>query len=103
MALSSITWIISQEKINIEHVTYYIYTHPDEFHIKFLEVPKELKRNDIRLTIDTKMDLEICQNIVSYLEENQIKWDFNQILKYIDENPILKEKMRQNIKEISKI
>ncbi len=32
----------TQEKLNIEHVTIYLYTHPETFHVRLLPLPDEL-------------------------------------------------------------
>jgi len=89
-------------KKDLEHVTYHIYNHPRKFKIKYLEVPKELHRNDIRLTIDTIEDFEICEKIIKYLKENGIEWQYNNILDYIQKNPRILEQMKRNIIEINK-
>lgn len=92
----------TSNKKDLEHVTYYIYNHPREFKIKYLEVPKELHRNDIRLTIDTMEDFEICKNIIYYLKQNEIQWHYNNILNYIKSKPKLLEQMKRNIIKMKK-
>ena len=89
-------------KKDLEHVTYNIYSHPREFKIKYLEVPKELLREDIRLTIDKIEDFEICMKIIKYLKENGIEWHYNNILDYIQKKPRILEQMKRNLIEINK-
>ena len=87
----------SSNKKDLEHVTYYIFNHPHDFNLSFLNVPPELERDDIRLTIDIKEDFEICKEILNHLFSNNIEMNYKNILNYIDNNPILLERMKSNI------
>ena len=93
---------LSDDKRDREHVTYYIYNHPEEFDIEFWDVPKDLNRNDIRLTIDTIEDFKICQKIVNYLKEKDLEWHYKNILEYINNNPKILERMKLNINKVEK-
>ena len=88
----------SSDKRDLEHVTYYIYNHPYDFNLSFLNVPLELERNDVRLTIDIKEDFEICREILNHFFRNNIEMNYTNILNYIDNNPLLLEQMKYNIK-----
>lgn len=47
-----------------EHVTNYVYSHPDDFNLRFLPIPQELESNTrLRLTLDTEEDFELLQTI----------------------------------------
>lgn len=92
----------TNKKEYLEHVTNYVYTHPNQFKIKYIEAPEELLRDDIRLTIDTVEDLKICKNIVKYLTDNNIEWKYQKIIDYIENNQDLLEIMRENIKKNKK-
>lgn len=59
---------LTSEHLYREHVTNYIYTHPDMFNIKWLEVPTFVKQHkNVRLTIDTKEDFENAAHIYTAL------------------------------------
>ena len=88
----------SSDKRDLEHVTYYIYNHPYDFNLSFLNVPPELERDDVRLTIDIKEDFEICREILNHFFRNNIEMNYKNILNYIDNNPLLLERMKYNIK-----
>ena len=88
----------SSDKKDLEHVTYYIFNHPYDFNLSFLNVPPELERDDIRLTIDIKEDFEICKEILNHLFRNNIDMNYKNILNYINNNPLLLERMKYNIK-----
>ena len=59
---------LTAEHLYHEHVTNYIYTHPQLFSIKWLEVPSFVKQHrSVRLTIDTKEDFENAAHIYAAL------------------------------------
>jgi len=82
-----------------EHVTNYIYTHPNEFNIKYWDVPQKLSLEDVRLTIDTVEDFDICVDIIEYLNTHNLEWNYKNIINYLENNPKLFQKMRENIKK----
>ena len=54
----------TDEPVYHEHVTNYIYTHPDKFSIKYLPLPEEIRhKKNFRLTLDTKDDFDILKKI----------------------------------------
>lgn len=50
-----------------EHVTPYIYQHPNLFKIKSVEATGKLRRPDLRLTVDTEEDLRLIREIFTRL------------------------------------
>lgn len=91
----------TQESLYHEHVTNYIYTHPQDFKIKWLETPEVLQgREDIRLTIDTQQDFLDAQEIYKHYVDNNMT--IEDLVGYIDQNPHLIEKMKEEIKLNSK-
>ena len=85
------------EKIYLEHVTNYIYEHPGEFKILFIEAPEVVyQRYDIRLTIDTEEDFNLQQSIYKTLISRGNMPDIKEIVDYLDNNkPILEEMIHQ--------
>lgn len=53
----------TSENIFLEHVTNYIYTHPEIFKIKKVRFPFKEPVNKIRLTIDTEKDFEVAAHL----------------------------------------
>ena len=91
----------TNDSIYLEHVTNYIYTHPDSFQLNFIMAPKNIyNRIDIRLTVDTKKDFLLTQN----LYETMIKynWDQSELINFIDTNENIKNSMQQMIAENKK-
>ena len=93
----------TNKKEYLEHVTNYVYTNPKEFRIKYWNVPQDLLREDVRLTIDTLEDFEICKVIIEYLNTHNLDWNYKNILNYLENNPMLSQKMRENIKKNKKL
>ncbi len=85
------------DTIYTEHVTNYIYAHPNQFKIKF--VPKEIHNdNDIRLTTDTEEDFKLHQGIFSDLfDKHGFNFTTKHIFDYLNEHQELKIKMKQQI------
>lgn len=55
-----------------EHVNEYIQENPDLFNISVLEVAKEKRRPDVRLTVDTPRDLEKARKIIEMVKNNDV-------------------------------
>jgi spore coat polysaccharide biosynthesis protein SpsF len=83
-----------------EHVTRYLYTHPEKFNLRLLPIPPELDRDDLRLTVDLEDDWEVAQTIFDALGPEQLEWQ--KITELLANHPRLREKMarlnRQNAK-----
>ncbi|MCB9188172.1 MAG: glycosyl transferase family 2 [Flavobacteriales bacterium] len=91
--------ILTKENLYHEHVTNFIYGHVDIFDVHWLSVDAMIRENDfIRLTVDTKVDFEITQQL--YKAVNQIDESFNykDIISLL-KNTIFKDLMiEENIK-----
>ena len=60
----------TQEKLYIEHVTIYLYTHPEVFSVRLLPLPDELEgRLDLRFTLDTMEDFTLLQELYAAFYE----------------------------------
>ena len=92
---------LTKERLYIEHVTNFIYANKEIFKVDFLPLPKIFgNRKDIRLTVDTKNDFELTQE----LYEDLIKQDFtiDSIINKIDSDVKYKTVMHTEIKRNSK-
>lgn len=86
-----------------EHVTNYIYTHPESFKIKWLDVPNELeKHSDIRLTIDTQHDFETASKIYADLVSHVSYPCIGDIVEYLDQHKAYYQLMKKEISLNSK-
>lgn len=92
----------TEEKLYLEHVTNYVYSHNDSFSIKLLPLPENLQsRKDIRLTLDTKEDFEVHKQIWKETGQSSVI-DIDKILNFIDNNSDIAERMKIQIEENSK-
>lgn len=83
-----------------EHVTYYIYNHPETFKCKWLPSPSYLEgREDIRLTVDTVEDLENARVLHNELSEVLCEYELKDIVSYLDEHDALTRSMSKIIND----
>lgn len=87
----------TDEKLYREHVTIYLYTHPDEFRCVFLPLPEALRqRTDIRLTLDTPSDFRLLNELYTRLHA-ETDASLRALLSMTDSNPEYHRIMKQNI------
>lgn len=67
-----------------EHVTYYIYKHPNEFKIGHVR-GSDFYNRDYRLCVDTIEDFKLVENIYEHFNSEYVS--SRQIVGYLDENP----------------
>ena len=81
-----------------EHVTIHIYTHPEEYKCEWIECPDYLQgREDIRLTVDNAEDFENAQKVYAALEDANLDFGLEDVVKYIDSHVELLESMKKMI------
>lgn len=74
-----------------EHVTRYLYRHPEEFSLRFLPVPEPLDRDDLRLTVDLPEDWEHAHTIYEALGPEPLEW--HQIAQFVARSEPLRRRM----------
>jgi spore coat polysaccharide biosynthesis protein SpsF len=79
-----------------EHVTSYIYNHPEKFRI--LNVAAEENQSDYRLTVDTEEDFELIKRILEKLYKESKDFTLKEIVKLLESNPSWK-KINQHIEQ----
>ena len=82
---------LAEKDLEREHVTYYIYTHPEIFTMYSYNLNNLKKFANLRLTIDEKDDLLMCREVYKKLKEKGKSIDFSvfDIYDIIEENPEL--------------
>mgnify|MGYP000977950738 FL=1 len=86
-----------------EHVTYYIYNHPDDFKCEWIAGPVFLQgRDDIRLTIDTPEDLINALKVYSDLKKQNENFTLRDVVSYLDSHEDIKQSMISNISQNKK-
>ena len=81
-----------------EHVTYHIYSSPNEYICEWINAPEYLEgRDDIRLTVDTKEDFQNAQNVYMHTVGNRNNFLLQDVINYLNEHQDIKESMKNNI------
>lgn len=93
----------TDEKQYLEHVTNYIYAHPEQFSIHFEPIDEAMEaQTDIRLTVDTEADFKLMQEIYRTVLEEKIALRAKPLLERIQRNPrwqtVMKQEMQANLK-----
>ena len=95
--------ILTNDSFYHEHVTNFIYTHPEEFRLKLKPIPEVIEQEkSIRTTIDTPEDFDNIANLYTHLVEAECPMDPTAITNFIVENPGYMTKMQEQIEKNSK-
>lgn len=94
---------MTDEKLYHEHVTNFIYTHPSDFNIKWIEGPECLKNNrNIRLTTDTADDFCNNQRLFAAIQEEFNNPSIEDVVNYLNSHQEFYVTMIKQIEENSK-
>ncbi|WP_297604910.1 NTP transferase domain-containing protein [uncultured Alistipes sp.] len=94
---------LTKDAIYHEHVTNYIYSHPEQFKIVWImNAGTPLKNFPIRLTTDTKKDFLTAQKIYSSLIHLGIRQTIPNIVDYLSNQPDIIMEMETEILKNSK-
>ena len=72
-----------------EHVTTFIWEHPDLYRLRSVQGPPELSAPDIHITLDTQNDFELIKSIFDALYPNNPAFDLGDILTLLRNRPEL--------------
>ncbi len=81
---------LAKRKSEREDVSRYLWEHPEQFKLINKEAPNELRRPEIRLTVDYKEDAEFARIIYERLFLKKPDFTTIDIIHFLDENPELK-------------
>ena len=70
-----------------EHVTPYIYDHPNKFKLSNIEAVGKFNRPDIRITLDTYDDLKLLEVLLHHFKDKEFR--IEDIIDFLNENPKL--------------
>lgn len=94
---------LTTEPLYHEHVTNYIYSHPESFNFYLLDTPSILlSHNKVRLTIDTESDFKNAQAIYNDLIKTSLYPTIEQVVYYLDNHSLYYKTMEQEILKNSK-
>lgn len=81
---------ITDDPVDRENVSSYIYGHPERYKIGHLPCPKELQRPEIRLTVDEQPDLELVETIFEHFAASGTVFSTIEIIQFLDSHPDIK-------------
>lgn len=85
------------EKLHLEHVTIYLYTHPEAFKVRLLPLPACLEgRTDLRFTLDTMEDFTLLQELYAAFHEKTDR-SLRALLRLVESRPECRARMLENI------
>lgn len=88
---------VTDEKLYREHVTIYLYTHPEAFRVSLIPLPAILQsRTDLRLTLDTPADFALLSELYRR-HRDETDGSLPSLVSLIDSNPRYGAVMKQNI------
>ncbi len=69
----------------------YVREHPEEFNVLRIDAPVELRRKDVRLTVDYPEDLVVCRAVYRALRAQAPRLSVPDIVRFLDAHPRLLE------------
>jgi spore coat polysaccharide biosynthesis protein SpsF len=82
---------LARNPLDREHVTRYLYSHPEKFSLRLMPAPAEIDREDVRLTVDIEEDWEHALAIFDALGPERLDWQ--RIASLLDHQPALRSRM----------
>lgn len=80
---------ISKDEYDHEHVSLYIYNHPEKYKLGELKAEGKMKRRDIRLTLDTKEDYILLNTIFERLIPENPDFSAEDVVDLFNREPAL--------------
>jgi spore coat polysaccharide biosynthesis protein SpsF len=80
---------LTDEPSDREHVSLYIYEHPERFRLRGVRAVPPLDP-DLRLTVDTREDLGLVRGVLEALYPHRPTFDLTDILTLLDARPDLR-------------
>jgi spore coat polysaccharide biosynthesis protein SpsF len=77
----------TDDPVDHEHVSLYIYRHPEIYSLSGVDAPKEHARPDMRLTLDTSEDLAVIRAVFAALRPKRRDFSLSEIIAFIDAHP----------------
>lgn len=93
---------LTKEDLYREHVTNYIYTHPEIFKCEFLTIPEAIASMPVRLTLDTPEDWHILSELYQESVEQEKDFTTVDVLQRLKQHPDWIQVMKEQIEKFSK-
>lgn len=76
-----------------EHVSLYIYNHPERYKVYCVKAPEELNYPKLELTVDYKEDFEVIKKIYESLYLKNPEFSILDAIKFLKNDPVLKSRL----------
>jgi spore coat polysaccharide biosynthesis protein SpsF len=76
-----------------EHVTHYLYSHPEKFNLRLIPAPTAVDREDVRLSIEREEDWDHVLTLYEALGPERLDW--RGIADLLDHQPALRSRMAE--------
>lgn len=77
----------TQDPVDREHVTIYIYRHPEKYRLLNVSAPPEQTRPNLRLTLDTVEDYEVIRAVFEALYPMKKDFGLTDTINFLDTHP----------------
>ena len=78
---------LTQDYIDRVHVSYYIYTHPEQFRLVNYPAEGRMHRPELALVLDEPDDLKFLDILFTKLLEKDVDFSAEEIVDFLNENP----------------
>lgn len=86
---------LTRDEADHEHVSLYIYRHPEKFRLWNWSAPQEVRHPEYEITLDTKEDYQLIQAIYNQLYEKNRDFGCEEVVELLNEKPELLEYIRE--------
>src|SRR5699024_7886734 len=76
---------VGREERHREHVTYYAYEYKDEFSRVDFKVPPNRLHSNLRITVDTKEDYQLCREVANHFNDPLVS--STDVVRFLLDNP----------------
>ncbi len=77
----------TSDPVEHEHVSLYIYRHPEIYSLSGIDAPPAYARPNMRLTLDTKEDLAVIRAVFEALRPKRRNFSLAEIISFMDAHP----------------
>ncbi len=75
------------DPVDHEHVSVYIYQHPEIYTLRNVAAPPQYERPQLRLTLDTPEDLQVIRSVFEDLHPENPEFSLADVLALLDQRP----------------
>lgn len=86
---------LTQSPIDHEHVSIYIYTHPELYKVGNWVANEQMYHPELEVTLDTEEDYELIKKVFHHLYNNNPSFSAEDVVNYLLENPEVTEDVRK--------